>query len=109
MLGRCERVVDDDRVVDVASQRRDDVEPERLPDRRLTTGRLEDHETSWPIAGLPRGGSQVAQERSNHAVQEEVDQREEQQADGPQDEQEAVHQSSALATSTMSAVSPTTR
>ena len=41
VLGRRERVVDDDRVVDVAAERRDGVERERGPERGLGPGRGE--------------------------------------------------------------------
>ncbi len=56
---------------------------------------------------LPRRGTKVAQERHDHARQEQVDEGEEQDPDGPQDEQEPVHQSTARGTSTTRTVSPT--
>ena len=38
MIGRRERIVDDDGVVDVAPERRDDIETEGMPGDRLEVG-----------------------------------------------------------------------
>ena len=60
------------------------------------------------IGRLTRGGPQVAQQSSDHPIQEDVEQGEEEQADGPHHQKEAIHQSDAPpATSTTITVSPT--
>src|SRR4029079_4279705 len=109
VLGRGERVVDHDRVVDVATEGRDDIQPERLSGRRLTARRREHDEAARTIARLSRGGSQVAQQRGDDAREEQVDEAEEQQPDGPHHDEEAVEQPRPPATSTTSAVSPISR
>src|SRR6266849_4242551 len=52
VVGRGERVIDDDRVVDVAPEWRDDVETEGLPGGRLAAWRLEDDEAARSGAGF---------------------------------------------------------
>ncbi len=107
VVSRRERVVDDDGVVDVPTERGDDVETVRQAGSRLPGRRLEDDQTAGSIRRFTRRRPQVAQQRPDDPVQEEIDEAEEQKPDGPQDEEEAVHQSGAPATSTTSAVSPT--
>ena len=107
VLGRGERVVDDDRVVDVTAERRDDVEPERVAGGRFAARRFEDDQAPGSIGRFAGRRAQVAQQRADDPVQEEIEEGQEQQPDGPQHQEEAVHQSGAPATSTTSAVSPT--
>src|SRR5690242_12431509 len=109
VLGRGERVVDDDGVVDVAPERRDHVETERLAGGRLAAGRREHDEPAGPLGRLAGGGAQVAQQRRDDPREEQVDEPEEQQPDGPHHQEEWVHQFGAPATSTTSAVSPISR
>ena len=110
MVSRCERVLDDDRVVDVTTERRDDLQAERLAGGWLTTRRGEHDQPARSFSGFPGRRPQVAQQGADDPEQEQVDETEEQETDGPQHEQEAVvHQSGAPATSTTSAVSPTSR
>src|SRR6185503_12665737 len=59
VLRRDELVLDDDRVVDVPSDRRDRVEGERAALLGLTAGRGDDDEAAELRAGLPRRGTEV--------------------------------------------------
>ena len=96
VLGRGERVVDDDRVVDVATERRDDVEPERVAGRPARRSAIEDDQPPGPIGRLAGRRAQVAQQRPDDPVRGTG-------RGGPgtgggrahSDEQEAVHQSDA--------------
>ncbi len=74
VLGRGERVIDDDRVVDVPAERRDDVETEGVALGRLTARRLQDDQPARPIGGLPSSGPQVAQQGADDPEEEEVQQ-----------------------------------
>ena len=62
VIGRRERIVDDDRVVDVAPERGDDVEPERVAGRRLAARRLEDDQAARDArpARAPRRAGRAA-------------------------------------------------
>ena len=65
VLGRRERIVDDDRVVDVTAERRDDVEAERPTGERLPAGRLEDDQPARTVRRLAGRRPKVAQERAD--------------------------------------------
>ena len=75
MLGRDELVLDDDRVVDVAADRRDRVEGERGALLRLAGRRCDDDEPAELGPGLAGRRPKVADERSGDPEEEQVEER----------------------------------
>src|SRR5690349_14034364 len=72
-----ELVLEDDRVVDVAPECRDRIEPEAASGRGLTARRLEDDQSPELRSRFPRGGPQVPQQDPTDRPQEQVEQAEE--------------------------------
>ena len=94
MLGGREGILHDDRVVHVAPQGRDRVEREDVPGRRLTARRLQDDEPAQRRGGLACRRPEIAQQGSDHPVQEDIQEQQERQADDPEHQQQGVHSGS---------------